>query len=54
MYGQQSERSARLIEQVALKFADLEAASTEDELAAGRAAAQTTTFPGVTRKVSPR
>src|SRR3954470_21151569 len=34
IYGQRSERSARLIEQLALTFEELEADATEDELAA--------------------
>jgi transposase len=43
VYGQRSERSARLIDQVALDFEELEASATEDELAAEQAAAKTTT-----------
>ena len=34
VYGQRSERSARLIDQLALTFEELEASATEDELAA--------------------
>ena len=34
VYGQKSERSARLIDQLALTFEELEASATEDELAA--------------------
>jgi hypothetical protein len=34
VYGQRSERSARLIDQLALTFEELEAGATEDELAA--------------------
>ena len=34
VYGQRSERSARLIDQLALEFEELEAGATEDELAA--------------------
>src|SRR5450432_2916134 len=34
VYGQRSERSARLIDQLSLTFAELEAGATEDELAA--------------------
>ena len=37
VYGQRSERSARLIDQLALDFEELEASATEDELAAERA-----------------
>src|SRR5664279_6251600 len=42
VYGQRSERSARLIEQLALEFEEFGASATEDELAAERAAARTT------------
>jgi hypothetical protein len=34
VYGQRSERSSRLIDQLALTFEELEASATEDELAA--------------------
>ena len=37
VYGQRSERSARLIDQLALTFEELEASATEDELAAEKA-----------------
>jgi len=50
VYGQRSERSARLIDQLALSFEDLEASATEDELAAEKAVAKTTTVAGFTRK----
>jgi len=50
IYGPRSERSARLIEQMELELEDLEAAATEDELAAERAAAKTTTVAPYTRK----
>ena len=43
IYGQRSERSVRLIDQLALEFEELEASATEDELAAEQAAAKTTT-----------
>ena len=36
VFGQRSERSARLIDQLALEFEELEAGATEDELAAER------------------
>ena len=49
IYGQRSERSARLIDQLALTFEELEANATEDELAAERAVAKTTTVRGFTR-----
>jgi transposase len=50
VYGQRSERSARLIDQLALTFEELEAGATEDELAAEKAVARTTTVAGFTRK----
>src|SRR3954447_3306044 len=54
VYGQKSERSARLIDQLALTFEELEANATEDELAAEQAVAQTTTVVGFTRKRAER
>src|SRR5258705_13023430 len=54
IYGQRSERSSRLIEQLALTFEELEAEATEDELAAERAVAKTTTVRGFTRKRAER
>src|ERR1700681_3151740 len=50
VYGQRSERSARLIDQLALAFEELEAGATEDELAAETAVAKTTSVRGFTRK----
>src|SRR5450631_768094 len=50
VYGQRSERSARLIDQLSLAFEELEARATEDELAAETAVAKTTTVAGFTRK----
>jgi len=50
VYGQRSERSARLIDQLALTFEELEAGATEDELAAEAAIAKTTTVAGFMRK----
>jgi transposase len=50
VYGQRSERSARLIDQLALAFEELEAGATEDELAAETAVVRTTTVAGFTRK----
>jgi transposase len=50
IYGQRSERSARLIDQLALEFEELEASATEDELAAEQAVAGTTTVRGFTRQ----
>src|SRR6516165_10625393 len=43
LYGSRSERKARLLEQMELQLEDLEAAATEDELAAEKAAARTQT-----------
>ena len=54
VYGQKSERSARLIDQLALTFEELEANATEDELAAEQAVAKTTTVVGFTRKRADR
>ena len=42
-YGQRSERSARLLDQMELELEELEAAASEDELAAERAAAAPST-----------
>src|SRR5271169_397856 len=50
VYGQRSERSARLVEQLALAFEELEAGATEDELVAETAVARTTTVAGFMRK----
>jgi len=49
IYGQRSERSSRLIEQLTLTFEELESSATEDELAAEKAVARTTTVRGFTR-----
>jgi transposase len=54
VYGQRSERSARLIDQLALEFEELEASATEDELAAEQAAARTTTVRAFTRRGAER
>src|SRR5579864_4454686 len=54
IYGQRSERSARLIEQLALTFEEMEDAATEDKSAAERAVAKTTTVRGFTRKRAER
>jgi transposase len=43
LYGQKSERRARLLDQLELQLEEIEAAATEDELAAERAAAQAKT-----------
>src|SRR5450631_2985594 len=50
IYGQRSERSVRLIDQLALTFEELEAGATEDELAAETAVAKATSVRGFTRK----
>ncbi len=50
IYGPRSERTARLIDQMELELEDLEAAATEDEIAAERAAAKTTTVAAFARQ----
>jgi transposase len=50
IYGQRSERSARLLDQMELELEELEAAASEDELAAERAAANGTTVGSFTRR----
>jgi transposase len=50
IYGPRSERSDRLIDQLALQFEELEASTTEDELAAESAVAKATTVAGFSRK----
>src|SRR6202034_2346223 len=52
--GPRSERTERLIDQLALQCEDLEASATEDELAAEIAVAKTTTVAGFTRKRAER
>jgi transposase len=54
VYGQRSERSARLIDQLALDLEELEASATEDELVAEQAAAKTTTVSAFTRRRAER
>jgi transposase len=49
IYGPRSERTARLLDQMELNLEDLEATATEDELAAEKAAAKTTTVSAFTR-----
>src|ERR1700723_496851 len=49
IYGQRSERSSRLIDQLTVTFEELESSATEDELAAEKAVARTTTVRGFTR-----
>ena len=50
LYGQRSERKARLIEQLELQLEELEADASEDELAAEQAAAKTSTVQSFTRR----
>src|SRR5271165_783967 len=50
LYGSRSERKARLLDQMELQLEDLEAAATEDELAAEKAAARTQTVQSFQRK----
>ncbi|MCA6113219.1 IS66 family transposase [Bradyrhizobium cenepequi] len=50
LYGSRSERKARLLAQMELQLEDLEAAATEDELAAETAAARTGTVKSFERK----
>jgi transposase len=49
-FGQRSERSARLLDQLELQLEELEATATEDELAAEVAVARTTSVAAFTRK----
>ena len=50
IYGPRSERTARLLDQMELELEELEAAATEDEIAAEKAAAKTTKVAAFTRK----
>jgi transposase len=50
IYGTRSEHKARLLDQMELRLEDLEAAATEDELAAEQAAARTQTVRSFQRK----
>jgi chromosome segregation ATPase len=50
IYGQRSERKARLLGQLELKLEELEASASEDELAAEQAAAKTSTVKAFTRR----
>lgn len=50
LYGNHSERSARLLSQLELQLEDIEASATEDELAAEMAAAKTEAVSGFTRQ----
>jgi transposase len=50
LYGPSAERTARILDQMELKFEELESAATEDEIAAERAAAKTTKVTAYERK----
>jgi transposase len=50
LYGSRSERTSRILDQMELKLEELESAATEDEIAAERAAAKTTTVTAYRRK----
>jgi hypothetical protein len=49
IYGPRSERTARLLDQMELGLEELEAAATEDEIAAEQATARATAVSGFTR-----
>ena len=50
LYGQRSERTARLLDQMELSFEELESTAAEDEIAAEAAVARTTAAAAFTRK----
>ncbi|HYG91098.1 MAG TPA: IS66 family transposase [Azospirillum sp.] len=50
LYGARSERKVRLLDQLELQLEDLEATASEDELAAEKAAARTTTVQAFARQ----
>ena len=50
LFGPRNERKARLIDQMELQLEELEAAATEDEMAAEKAAATTTQVRAFSRK----
>lgn len=50
LYGQRSERKARLLDQLELELEELEASASEDALAAAQAAAKTSTVKAFTRR----
>ncbi|HYZ42643.1 MAG TPA: IS66 family transposase, partial [Stellaceae bacterium] len=54
IYGQRSERTVRLLDQIELAFEELESSATEDEIAAERAVAGITNVLAFTRKRSAR
>ena len=55
IYGQRSERTVRLLDQIELAFEELESSAAEDEIAAERAVARTTNVLAFTsaRRASP-
>src|SRR5258707_4712656 len=50
LYGQHSERTVRLLDQMKLAFEELESSASEDEIAAEHAVAKTTNVVAFTRK----
>src|SRR5277367_4640583 len=50
LYGQRSERTVRLIDQMELGFEELESSASEDEIAAEQAVAGTTNVAAFTRQ----
>jgi len=50
LYGQRSEHTVRLLDQMELAFEELESSATEDEIAAERAMAKTTNVAAFIRK----
>src|SRR5258708_32024879 len=50
LYGQHSERTVRLIDQMELAFEELESSASDDEIAAERATAKTTNVVAFTRR----
>jgi transposase len=50
LYGPRSQRTSRILDQMELTFEELESTASEDEIAAERAAAKTTTVPAYKRK----
>ncbi len=50
LYGPRSERTSWLLDQIELQFEQLDSSATEDEIAAEKGAAKTTTIASSTRK----
>src|SRR5271169_4646397 len=50
IYGPRSERTSRILDQIELRFEELESSATEDEIAAEMAVAKLTTVAAFTRK----